>query len=84
MWSLVLFSSKCAVLSVLVATPSWTPSTARIFYENRGLWVLIMAQLTLGMYSGETAMAWVARVVATFWQVYVACFKAKSSFADLM
>ncbi|KAL7418186.1 hypothetical protein BDY24DRAFT_437656 [Mrakia frigida] len=61
-----LFAVKAGILTVLVAIPSWTPSTAQLFYENRGLWALIMAQLTLALYSGETAMAWVGRVMGTF------------------
>ncbi|CDZ98776.1 Predicted membrane protein [Phaffia rhodozyma] len=62
-----MFACKAGIITVLVATPSWTPGSAKVFYANRGLWALIMAQLTLGMFSGETTMAWVARVVATFW-----------------
>lgn len=59
------FALKAGVLSVLVATPAWTPSTAAIFYDNRGLWALVMAQLTLAFFTGETAMAWIGRVTGT-------------------
>lgn len=58
---------KAGILTVLVATPSWTPQTANFFYENRGLWVIIMAQMSISLYSGETALAFVARLTATFW-----------------
>lgn len=55
------FAVKAGVISVLVAVPSFTPASAAFFYDNRGLWVLIMAQLTLGRHVGDTVMAWAGR-----------------------
>lgn len=48
-------TTSCLLPCRLVATPAWTPQTALFFYRNRGLWVIIMAQLTLALYSGVSA-----------------------------
>lgn len=61
-----LFAIKAGLLTVLVALPAYVPSSARFFYYNRGLWVIIMAQLTLSLYSGETTTAWWVRIRASF------------------
>jgi hypothetical protein len=62
-----MYAIKAAVLSVLAALPTFFTSSAQFYYENRGVWVLIMAQLTLGAYSGDTTTALISRWVATFW-----------------
>ena len=41
-------------------------SSASFFYYQRGVWVVIMAQLTLAVFSGDTTFALVKRVLATF------------------
>lgn len=61
-----LFAVKAGVLTILVALPAYFPTSAGFFYYNRGLWVIIMAQLTLSLYSGETASAWLARIQGSF------------------
>ncbi len=62
-----LFALKAGVLTALVALPAVIGSSAEFFYYNRGLWVIIMCQMTLALYAGETAVAWISRAQGTFW-----------------
>ncbi|OXG24105.1 hypothetical protein C361_02654 [Cryptococcus neoformans Tu259-1] len=62
-----MYALKAAVLTALTTLPNFIASSASFYYFNRGVWCTIMAQLTLAVYSGDTASAWLGRVVASFW-----------------
>ena len=62
-----MFFLKAAVLTALTALPQYLARSAGFYYYNRGVWCTILAQLTLAIYSGDTASAWVSRIVASFW-----------------
>ncbi|WVQ83523.1 hypothetical protein IAT38_005664 [Cryptococcus sp. DSM 104549] len=63
----LMYAIKAAVLGALTTLPNFISSSAAFYYYNRGVWCTIMAQLTLAVYSGDTAAAWLGRVVASFW-----------------
>ena len=62
-----MFFLKAVVLTTLTALPQYLARSAGFYYYNRGIWCTIMAQLTLAIYAGDTASAWVSRIVASFW-----------------
>ncbi|KAL1410159.1 hypothetical protein Q8F55_004164 [Vanrija albida] len=61
-----MFFIKACVLSALTSMPAFFHSTAAWYYDNRGIWATIMAQLTLAVFSGETFGSWVSRLLASF------------------
>jgi hypothetical protein len=48
-----IFSLRVAVVSVALWVPAVCHSTAWFYYENKGLWALIMAQMGLAVYAGD-------------------------------
>ncbi len=60
-----LFGVKAAVLIALVSLPAYMKSSAGWCYENRAIWAIFMAQLTLARFRGETAFALFSRILAT-------------------
>jgi len=62
-----MYAVKAGVLTVLTTLPQFIASSAAFYYDNRGIWCAIMAQLTLAVYSGDTTSAWLGRCVASFW-----------------
>lgn len=62
----VLFGVKAGIVIALCAMPTWFKSSCYFFYKQRGLWVTIMAALTLTQYVGDTTFGFVVRVVGTF------------------
>lgn len=60
-----LFGVKAAVLIALVSLPAYMKSSAGWCYENRAIWAIFMAQLTLARFRGETAFALLSRILAT-------------------
>ncbi|GAC98298.1 hypothetical protein PHSY_005891 [Pseudozyma hubeiensis SY62] len=60
-----LFGVKAAVLIALVSLPAFMKSSAGWCYENRAIWAIFMAQLTLARFRGETAFALLSRILAT-------------------
>lgn len=61
-----MFFFKAAILSLLTSMPAYFHSTAAWYYDNRGIWATIMAQLTLAVFSGETLASWGSRLIASF------------------
>ncbi|EIW70668.1 hypothetical protein TREMEDRAFT_73534 [Tremella mesenterica DSM 1558] len=59
------FALKYAIVSVALWVPAVCPTTARFYYENRGLWALIMSQTGLGLYAGEQVFAFITRIIGT-------------------
>ncbi|SOV05536.1 uncharacterized protein UDID_07553 [Ustilago sp. UG-2017a] len=60
-----LFGIKAAALIALVSLPAYIKSSAGWCYENRAIWAIFMAQLTLARFRGETAFALLSRILAT-------------------
>lgn len=60
-----LFGVKAAVLIALVSLPAYIKSSAGWCYDNRAIWAIFMAQLTLARFRGETAFALLSRILAT-------------------
>ncbi|KAI5115077.1 hypothetical protein M0805_006708, partial [Coniferiporia weirii] len=61
-----IFGFKAGILSVLVSLPNFIPSSARFAYVNRSIWALVIGQLTLSRFRGDTTFGWFSRVLATF------------------
>ncbi|CBQ69669.1 conserved hypothetical protein [Sporisorium reilianum SRZ2] len=59
------FGFKAAVLIALVSLPAFMKSSAGWCYDNRAIWAIFMAQLTLARFRGETAFALLSRILAT-------------------
>ncbi|WVR04089.1 hypothetical protein IAU60_001088 [Kwoniella sp. DSM 27419] len=62
-----MYAIKAAVLGALTSLPNFVAASASFYYLNRGVWCTIMAQLTLAVFSGDTTVAWLGRVTASFW-----------------
>ncbi|KAK0527944.1 hypothetical protein OC842_004699 [Tilletia horrida] len=62
----ILFAIKAGLLILLVSIPAYLKSSAYFFYSQRGIWVLIMCQLTLMRWRGETLFGLINRIVTTF------------------
>ncbi|WVQ94336.1 hypothetical protein IAU59_001415 [Kwoniella sp. CBS 9459] len=81
-----MFALKAAVLGALTSLPNFIASSASFYYFNRGIWCTIMAQFTLAVFSGDTGVAWLVRVVASFWGAlfgmvtwYIGCGSGKGN-----
>ncbi|KAG6811615.1 hypothetical protein H0H92_006630 [Tricholoma furcatifolium] len=62
----IVFAIKAGFLTVLLALPSFLPSSTYFAYNNRFVWGLIMGQVSLSRFQGDTTFALFARVFATF------------------
>ncbi|KAG6918461.1 hypothetical protein DXG01_014088 [Tephrocybe rancida] len=62
----LLFGIKAGVLTVLLSLPSMLKSTAFFAYDNRFVWAIIMGQVTIARFRGDTTFGLVARTLATF------------------
>ncbi|UZJ51414.1 hypothetical protein CBS101457_000734 [Exobasidium rhododendri] len=60
-----LFMIKAGIVTVLVALPSLMRSSAGWAYDNKAIWVVIMAQLSLARHRGEVLFSLASRVIAT-------------------
>ncbi|KAH8105763.1 hypothetical protein DFH11DRAFT_1278514 [Phellopilus nigrolimitatus] len=61
-----IFGFKAGVLSILMSLPNFLPSSTRFAYVNRSIWALVIGQLTLSRFRGDTSYNWSSRVIATF------------------
>jgi hypothetical protein len=68
---LAMFAFKAGALSCLTTLPAFIRSSAGFYYDNRGMWVTILAQMTLAVFSGDTITSFFARLSATFWGILV-------------
>jgi Putative ER transporter, 6TM, N-terminal/Fusaric acid resistance protein-like len=62
----IFFAIKAGIITVLTATMQWAPSTAAFWYENRGIWVVIMCALTISQFTADTIFGFVCRISGTF------------------
>ncbi|KAJ7207441.1 hypothetical protein GGX14DRAFT_698162 [Mycena pura] len=60
-----IFALRNAVLSVALWVPQVVPSTAWFYYSNKGLWALIMAQLSLAPFAGDQLLSIATRFLGT-------------------
>ncbi|KDQ16837.1 hypothetical protein BOTBODRAFT_241914 [Botryobasidium botryosum FD-172 SS1] len=60
-----LFALKIAFLAVALACPAWITNngTASFYYREKGLWVLVTAMTSKGMYSSDTTYGFLQRVI---------------------
>ncbi|RDB29703.1 Uncharacterized protein C57A7.05 [Hypsizygus marmoreus] len=62
----VLFAIKAGLLAVVLALPSFLKSSAFFAYSNRAVWAIIMGQVTLSRFRGDTTFSFIFRVFSTF------------------
>lgn len=59
------FGLRHAIVSIALWVPSVCASTAWFAYDNKALWALIMAQVSLAVYAGEQIASFLLRVAGT-------------------
>ncbi|TDL21197.1 hypothetical protein BD410DRAFT_821614 [Rickenella mellea] len=62
----VVFGLKGGLLSVILSIPAILPHTARFAYVNHFVWGIIMGQMTINRFRGDTTFVMTARIIATF------------------
>lgn len=62
----IFFAIKASIITVLTATMQWAPATAAFWYDNRGVWVVIMCALTISQFTADTIFGFVVRIFGTF------------------
>ncbi|KAJ7083884.1 hypothetical protein C8R44DRAFT_862351 [Mycena epipterygia] len=60
-----IFALRHAAVSLALWVPSVVPHTANFYYENKGLWALIMAQSGLAPFAGDQLAGLAARLLGT-------------------
>ncbi|KAK4049887.1 hypothetical protein OIO90_005276 [Microbotryomycetes sp. JL221] len=60
-----LFALKAAIILALISMPAYFRSTAWFFYREKGVWVVIMAALSLTQYVADTGYAVIVRLIGT-------------------
>ncbi|KIR38735.1 hypothetical protein I307_02819 [Cryptococcus deuterogattii 99/473] len=60
-----IFALKYALVSIALFVPAVCENSAQFYYENRGLWALIMAQTGMGVFTGEQITSFVVRMGGT-------------------
>ncbi|KAF7322544.1 hypothetical protein HMN09_00032900 [Mycena chlorophos] len=61
-----LYALKGGILTVLMCLPSLMKSSATFAYENKFVWGIFMAQVTLARFRGDTVFGLSSRVFSTF------------------
>jgi len=62
----IFFAIKAGICTVLIASPQYAKSTAAWWYENRGIWAVIMTALTISQFTADTMFGFVVRIFGTF------------------
>ncbi|GLB35374.1 putative ER transporter, 6TM, N-terminal [Lyophyllum shimeji] len=62
----VLFAMKAGVLTVLLALPIFLKSSVYFAYNNKFVWGIIMGQVTIARFQGDTGFALLVRIFSTF------------------
>ncbi|KAF9527115.1 hypothetical protein CPB83DRAFT_856773 [Crepidotus variabilis] len=60
-----IFAMRHAILSLALWIPAVCKPTAWFYYENKGLWALIMGQLGLAIYAGDQILNFLVRIIGT-------------------
>lgn len=61
-----LFAFKAATLTVLLCIPSFLKSSGSFAYIHKFVWAVFLGQLTISRFRGDTAFAFVTRIISTF------------------
>ncbi|KAF7437434.1 hypothetical protein PC9H_004273 [Pleurotus ostreatus] len=59
------FALRTAIVTLALWIPAVVPSSAGFNYEHKGLWALVMAQMSLAVYAGEQIAGIALRTVGT-------------------
>ncbi|KAK0473358.1 hypothetical protein IW261DRAFT_1503962 [Armillaria novae-zelandiae] len=62
----VLYAIKAGIFTIVLCLPIFLSSSAHFSYSNRFVWGVIMGQLTLARFRGDTTFGLVARIFSTF------------------
>ncbi|PBK88893.1 hypothetical protein ARMGADRAFT_996733 [Armillaria gallica] len=62
----VLYAIKAGIFTIVLCLPIFLSSSAQFAYCNRFVWGVIMGQLTLARFRGDTTFGLVARIFSTF------------------
>ncbi|KAF9042212.1 hypothetical protein BJ165DRAFT_257137 [Panaeolus papilionaceus] len=60
-----IFGLRNGVVSVALWVPSVCSASAWVYYDHKGLWALIMAQMALAVYAGDQIAGFVIRMLGT-------------------
>ncbi|KIP09379.1 hypothetical protein PHLGIDRAFT_86838 [Phlebiopsis gigantea 11061_1 CR5-6] len=60
------FCFRYVIVSVALYIPAVARSSARLYYVEKGLWALIMAQLTLNVYASDQMYNYFTRIIGSF------------------
>ncbi|KAJ8703361.1 hypothetical protein PTI98_001988 [Pleurotus ostreatus] len=60
-----IFALRTAVVTLALWIPAVAPSSAGFNYQHKGLWALIMAQTSLGVYAGDQIAGITVRMIGT-------------------
>ncbi|KAF8907694.1 hypothetical protein CPB84DRAFT_1768565 [Gymnopilus junonius] len=60
-----IFALRLAFVSVALWIPAVCPSSAWFYYDNKGVWALIMAQTALAVYAGDQIAGFLVRLTGT-------------------
>jgi hypothetical protein len=61
-----MFTFKTVILSIALWIPAVCKSTAAFYYEQKGIWALIMAQTVLNVYAADQIFNLFTRTIGTF------------------
>ncbi|THU98769.1 hypothetical protein K435DRAFT_720372 [Dendrothele bispora CBS 962.96] len=61
-----LYALKAAFLTTLLCLPYFLRESAPFAYKNRFVWAIIMAQLTIARFRGDTTFGQITRILCTF------------------
>ncbi|KAL0954522.1 hypothetical protein HGRIS_003489 [Hohenbuehelia grisea] len=59
------FALRSAVVSLALWIPAVCPSSAKLYYDKKGMWALIMGQTALAIYAGDQIAGLFFRLIAT-------------------
>ncbi|XP_006457385.1 hypothetical protein AGABI2DRAFT_212754 [Agaricus bisporus var. bisporus H97] len=62
----VLFAIKAGLFTIALSLPFFFKGSASFAYQNRFVWGLVMGQLTIARFRGDTIFGLVARIMSTF------------------
>ncbi|KAF9475517.1 hypothetical protein BDN70DRAFT_883627 [Pholiota conissans] len=60
-----IFALRNGIVSIALWVPAVCPSSAWFYYDNKGIWALIMAQTGLAMYAGDQIANFIVRFTGT-------------------
>ncbi|KAH9487318.1 hypothetical protein JR316_0001391 [Psilocybe cubensis] len=73
-----IFALRMGIVSVALWIPSVCHSSAWFYYDNKGLWALIMGQMGLAVYAGDQIAGFIVRITGTLLGLVGQFFAVKS------